>query len=359
MGDPRRPRHRPAHGRARRDRREHRAALGAAGPRLLRRPPAVDRHRLRAGLRQPAAARRPARRPVRPQADVRRRPARLRRPPPPSAAPRRASRCSSAPARCRASFGALLAPAGPLAADDHVHRPARTRRRSASSAPSPARGGAIGLLLGGVLTEYLSWRWAMYVNLALRHPGRRRRDRAARTRSPSPTARGSTCPASLTASARPVRARLRPLARRDHGWSDPLTSASSPPAWRCSAASSRIERRVRAPAPAAARRARPHPRRLVPRLRDRRRRHVRRVPVPHLLPAADARLLARSSTGLAFLPMVAALMVTATLATARLAPRFGPRPLVPVGMLLAAAGDVPADPARRRLDLRGRHPARR
>ena len=43
-------------------------------------------------------------------------------------------------------------------------------------------------------------------------------------------------------------------------------------------------------------------------------------------------------TGLAFLPMVAALMVTATLATARLAPRFGSRPLVPAGMLLAAAG---------------------
>ena len=36
--------------------------------------------------------------------------------------------------------------------------------------------------------------------------------------------------------------------------------------------------------------------------------------------------------------MVAALMVTATLATARLAPRFGSRPLVPAGMLLAAVG---------------------
>src|ERR1700733_7447911 len=28
-------------------------------------------------------------------------------------------------------------------------------------------GGAVGLLLGGVLTEYLSWRWCLYVNVAL------------------------------------------------------------------------------------------------------------------------------------------------------------------------------------------------
>jgi predicted MFS family arabinose efflux permease len=43
-------------------------------------------------------------------------------------------------------------------------------------------------------------------------------------------------------------------------------------------------------------------------------------------------------TGLAFLPMIGVLMVTATLATARLAPRYGSRPLVPTGMLLAALG---------------------
>ena len=28
-----------------------------------------------------------------------------------------------------------------------------------------AGGGAVGLILGGVLTEYLSWRWTLYVNL--------------------------------------------------------------------------------------------------------------------------------------------------------------------------------------------------
>jgi hypothetical protein len=43
-------------------------------------------------------------------------------------------------------------------------------------------------------------------------------------------------------------------------------------------------------------------------------------------------------TGLAFLPMVGCIMVSANLATIVLMPRFGPRPLVTVGMLLAAAG---------------------
>jgi predicted MFS family arabinose efflux permease len=43
-------------------------------------------------------------------------------------------------------------------------------------------------------------------------------------------------------------------------------------------------------------------------------------------------------TGLSFLPMIGTLMVTAQLATVRLAPRFGSRPLVPTGMLLAAVG---------------------
>ncbi|MFF7656172.1 SDR family NAD(P)-dependent oxidoreductase [Streptomyces sp. NPDC007983] len=45
-------------------------------------------------------------------------------------------------------------------------------------------------------------------------------------------------------------------------------------------------------------------------------------------------------TGLAFLPVVAAVMIASTLATSVLTPRFGPKPVVPIGMALAAAGLV-------------------
>ena len=41
-------------------------------------------------------------------------------------------------------------------------------------------------------------------------------------------------------------------------------------------------------------------------------------------------------TGLAFLPMSALIIATATTATTKLVPRVGPRPLVSTGMVLAA-----------------------
>ncbi len=44
------------------------------------------------------------------------------------------------------------------------------------------------------------------------------------------------------------------------------------------------------------------------------------------------------TTGLAFLPMTAAIMTSAVLANTKLLARFGPRPLVVIGMLLGAAG---------------------
>ena len=66
---------------------------------------------------------------------------------------------------CQGVFGALLAPAAlslltttfsdPEGTGQGVRRVRRDRRR----------GRAVGLLLGGLLTEYLDWRWCLYVNL--------------------------------------------------------------------------------------------------------------------------------------------------------------------------------------------------
>jgi MFS family permease len=62
-------------------------------------------------------------------------------------------------------FGALLAPAAlSLLTTTFTDPRERARAFSVYGALSGA-GGAVGLLLGGLLTEYLNWRWTLYVNL--------------------------------------------------------------------------------------------------------------------------------------------------------------------------------------------------
>ena len=58
-------------------------------------------------------------------------------------------------------------------------------------------------------------------------------------------------------------------------------------------------------------------------------------------------------TGLAFLPMTGGVVATSTLATTRLLPRIGPRPLVMAGMLAGRHRHAAAHRRRRRLVLRG------
>src|ERR1700689_3625958 len=63
------------------------------------------------------------------------------------------------------AFGAILAPAA-LGTLISIFRDPRERGRAFGVFGSVAGGGgAVGLILGGVLTEYLSWRWTLYVNL--------------------------------------------------------------------------------------------------------------------------------------------------------------------------------------------------
>ena len=64
------------------------------------------------------------------------------------------------------AFGALLAPSVlALLATTFTH-PAERNKAFAIYGGIAGAGGAIGLLLGGVLTSYASWRWTLFVNLA-------------------------------------------------------------------------------------------------------------------------------------------------------------------------------------------------
>jgi EmrB/QacA subfamily drug resistance transporter len=64
------------------------------------------------------------------------------------------------------AFGALLAPSA-LALLTTTFTDTRERGKALGIYTAIAGGGgAIGLILGGVLTEYLSWRWCLYVNVA-------------------------------------------------------------------------------------------------------------------------------------------------------------------------------------------------
>jgi EmrB/QacA subfamily drug resistance transporter len=63
------------------------------------------------------------------------------------------------------AFGAILAPAA-LGTLVSTFRDPRERGKAFGVFGSVAGGGgAVGLILGGVLTEYLNWRWTLYVNL--------------------------------------------------------------------------------------------------------------------------------------------------------------------------------------------------
>ena len=73
------------------------------------------------------------------------------------------------------AFGAILAPSA-LGTLVSTFRDPRERARAFGVFGSVAGGGgAVGLILGGVLTQYLSWRWTLYVNLisAAHRRGRR------------------------------------------------------------------------------------------------------------------------------------------------------------------------------------------
>ncbi|MPY64626.1 MFS transporter [Streptomyces spongiae] len=235
-------------------------------------------------------------------------------------------------------FGALLAPAA-LSLLTVTFTDAKERARAFGVYGAIAgAGGAVGLLLGGVLTEYLDWRWTLYVNLAFAAVAfvggalllqRTTRDKNAKIDVPGALLVGSGlfCLVYGFSNA------------ESHDWSSVETWGFLVAGgvllavftwWQTKAA---------------------HP--LLPlRILLDRNRGASFISVLIIGAAMFGVFLFLTyylqqtlgytpiKTGLAFLPMIAALMVTSTLATTSLVPRFGPKPVVPLGMGIAAAGMV-------------------
>ncbi|MEV3855868.1 MFS transporter [Streptomyces sp. NPDC050095] len=233
-------------------------------------------------------------------------------------------------------FGALLAPAALSLLTTTFTDPKERAKAFGIYGAIAGAGGAVGLLLGGVLTEYLDWRWCLYVNLAfavvailggmrLLHGGR-------------PADRPKLdVPGTILVSVGLFCIVYGFSNAETHSWSDWKT-------WGCLVAGAVLlavfawwETRAT------------HP--LLPLRvildRDRGASYLAMFisgagmfGVFLFLTYYLQQILAYSPviTGVSFLPMVACMVVSSVLATNYLVPKLGAKPIVPLGMALSAAG---------------------
>ena len=237
---------------------------------------------------------------------------------------------------CQGAFGALLAPSA-LSLLTTTFSDAKERGKAFGVFGAIAgAGGAVGLVLGGLLTEYLSWRWCLYVNLvfaAIAGVGAA----VLLRRQPSADHPRLDLPGVLAVSSGMFCIVYGFSNAATHSWHTPST-------WGFLAAGVALLAvfawwETRAPAP------------LLP----------LRVVLDRNRGGAYLSILISGGgmfglflfltyylqvtlhyspvvTGAAFLPMVASIMIAANLSTIVLMPRFGPKPLVTAGMLIAAVG---------------------
>jgi EmrB/QacA subfamily drug resistance transporter len=240
---------------------------------------------------------------------------------------------------CQGVFGAMLAPAALSLLTTTFSDPKERGKAFGVYGAIAGGGGAVGLLLGGVLTEYLDWRWCLYVNLIFA---------------------GIAATGGAMLLNRQPRAQRRPKLdlfgvalvsssmfclvygfsnAASHNWHTPSTYGFLAAGVVLLAVFALWQSRAANPL-------------LPPRVvldRNRGGAYLGILVVGagmfgiflfltyylqqtlHYSPVV---------TGVAFLPMIALIVVCANLSNIVLLPRFGPRPLVFIGMLLAAAGMV-------------------
>jgi EmrB/QacA subfamily drug resistance transporter len=236
------------------------------------------------------------------------------------------------------AFGALLAPTALSLLTTTFTDPAERGKAFGIYGAIVGSGAAVGLLLGGLLTEYLNWRWCLYVNILLAVPAVLGALALLSQRVERAGAR-IDLPGALTASAGLFALVYGFSHAETAGWGAPTTIGFLAGGIALLAAFVEIQRRS------------DHPLLPLRVLADRNRAGsylavlivgIGMFGVFLFLTYYLQQTLGYSPVrnGLAFLPMIAAVMLTSTSANTLLLTRVGPRPLVATGMALAAGGMV-------------------
>jgi EmrB/QacA subfamily drug resistance transporter len=237
---------------------------------------------------------------------------------------------------CQGAFGALLAPAA-LSLLTTTFAGSRDRGRAFGVFGAIAgAGGAVGLLLGGLLTQYLDWRWCLYVNLIFAVIAGAGAAMLLRRQPAGPRPRLDL--AGLAAEVSGMFCIVYGFSNAaSDGWHAPMTWGFLAAGALLLAAFGYLETRAGQP--------------LLP-LRVVLDRNRAASYLSILIVGAgmfgiflfltyylqETLGFSPVTTGVAFLPMVGAIIVCANLANIVLLPRVGPKFLVAAGMLAAAAG---------------------
>jgi EmrB/QacA subfamily drug resistance transporter len=232
-------------------------------------------------------------------------------------------------------FGAMLAPSALALLATTFTDPRERGKAFGIFGAIAGTGAAIGLLLGGVLTEYLSWRWALYVNLLFALPAAVLGFRLLVNQA-NPQRPRIDVPGTLLATSG-LFALVYGFSNSEvHSWGHPVTVVMLAAAVVLLGGFFAVERRAE------------HPLLPLRVIADRTRGGafagigIAGIAMFALFLFLTYYLQATLGfspiqTGLAFLPLSAAIITTANVVSQRLLPRFGPRPHMVAGMLFGAA----------------------
>ena len=237
------------------------------------------------------------------------------------------------------AFAALLAPAALSILTTTFTVPEERNRAFGIFGTIAASGAAVGLILGGALTQYLDWRWSMFINVLLAAPAALAALRLLARDVPASSGSRIDVAGTVTASVGLFALVFGFSNAETHGWGAPVTIAAIAAGVALLGVFVAVERRVANP--------------LLPlRVVADRNRSAGYLAVAAVgaglfgvflfLTYYMQQTLGFSplSTGLAFMPMMAVIIPVGGIAQTRLMPRYGARPLVTIGMLLSAVAMV-------------------